>query len=81
MPDDELVKLDGLDKAILGVCQIHCQEPRLIYDWDRCIVVLVETNGWTYDEAVEWMDHNVTCLYTGNTTPAFLYKYDEEEYK
>ena len=79
--NDELVKLDGLEGALLGVCRIHTQEPRLIYSWDLCVAILIETNSWTHEEAVEWMDYNVTCLYTGNTTPAFLYNYDEEDYE
>jgi len=69
-----MIKFDGLDDAILGVVQIHCQEQRLIYDWEKCVEIFMSVEGWTYEEAVEWMDFNVTCLYAGETTPGFLYK-------
>jgi hypothetical protein len=70
---DGIVLLDGLEDAFLGLCEIHTKAPRGIYDWAKCVEIFMERDGMTYDDAVEWMDHNVTCLWAGEGTPAFLY--------
>jgi len=49
-----------------------------IYDYARCLEVL-ERNGMTYEEAVEWMEYNVLGLYVGPRTPVFLCIDNEEE--
>ena len=33
----------------------------------------MEREGWTHEEAIEWMDFNVACLWAGESTPAFLH--------
>ena len=34
----------------------------------------MKREGWTYEEAVEWMDFNVVGAWMGEGTPMFLYK-------
>jgi len=42
-----------------------------IYDYARCVEVL-ERNGMTFEEAVEWMEYNVLGVYAGPRTPVVL---------
>lgn len=66
--------LDGFNDAIVGVGeQKGNEEPFLIYDYEKCVQILMEKNDWEREDAEEWMDYNVTDLYIGKDTPAFLY--------
>ena len=65
---DIALKAHGLDDAIIGLTQYGL----LIYDYDRCIDILMKQNDWNYTEAVEWMDYNVVGAYMGSGSPIFL---------
>ena len=57
--EEQLLKADGFDKAILGVGR-RCSQPDLIvYDYDKCCEILVKRDKMTYEEAVEFMEYNV----------------------
>ena len=43
-----------------------------MYDYDLCVAILQEREGWTDDEAIEWMDYNVVGSWLGEGTPGFL---------
>lgn len=66
-----MLSADGFDKCVIGVgskAGVEC----LVYDWDKCVDLLVERDGMEYDEAVEFMDFNVTGAYVGEDTPIFV---------
>jgi hypothetical protein len=68
--------LDGLNDAIIGVGEKAGEDPFLVYDYGKCIEILMKDNNWSEDDAVDWMGYNVTCAYFGEDTPAFLYPAD-----
>ena len=74
-----MLKADGFDKAIIG--QTHdtaVQEDRLIYSVEKCVEILVERDGMTSEEALEYMDFNVLCAYNRKDQPIFVSEtYDE----
>ena len=35
METEDMISFDGLEGALIGVCEIHSLAPRLIYSWDR----------------------------------------------
>jgi hypothetical protein len=43
-----------------------------VYDFDMCVHILMERDGMTCEEAVEFMDYNVTGSYVGEKTPIFI---------
>ena len=43
-----------------------------VYDYDMCVHVLMERDGMTCEEAIEFMDFNVTGSYVGEKTPIFI---------
>lgn len=71
-----LTVLDGLDSAIVGIVESHTLPSRVCYDYNKCVEIF-KAQGMTEEEAIEWMDFNVLCLYTGESTPAFLYKLED----
>lgn len=69
--DDNLVFLNGFDHCILGLCTVHGTVPRVAYSVEL-IVKELEKQGMSYDEATEFFDFNIGCLYTGPYTPALI---------
>tara|TARA_Y100001938_G_scaffold151147_1_gene246560 strand:- start:7162 stop:7398 length:237 start_codon:yes stop_codon:yes gene_type:complete len=72
---EELIKADGLDEAIIGVGLQFDKPDRLIYDYDKCVDILIKKNNWTDEEAIEWMEFNVRGAYVGERTPIFKINY------
>jgi hypothetical protein len=76
---DKILLADGFEDAFIGIVESFGVEPKACYDWARCVDVLMtdgdfpSQTGMTYDEAVEYMDFNVTGAYVGKHTPAFIH--------
>jgi hypothetical protein len=64
-PEDEILKADGLDDAIIG---IEVNSSRLIYSKSKVIDILVR-EGMTEHEALEHYDFNIEGAYVGDKTP------------
>jgi hypothetical protein len=67
--DVEFLKADGFDEAVIGIEQVHY---RLVYDIDRMIKILIEREGMTDEEALEYLDYNVIGAYVGEQTPLYI---------
>ena len=63
-PEDDFLKADGFDEAILGVCE---KENKLIYSVRQCIEILEKEMD--YEEAIEYFDFNIQGAYVGEQTP------------
>ena len=68
---------DGFDDAIIGTMERFGMDPILAYDWDKCIDILVERDGMDREEAIEYMDFNVTGAWAGEGTPCFIHAYED----
>ena len=71
---------DEFEDALIGVgYQFNTQ--LAVYDWDKCVDILMKRDHMPHEEAVEWMDFNVTGAWAGKNTPVFikLGKPEEEE--
>ena len=64
-PEDDILKADGLDDAIIGIEVSSC---RLIYSKSKVIDILV-SEGMTEQEALEHDDYNIEGAYVGDKTP------------
>ena len=71
MIDDDTLLADGFEKALIGFGYRHNQQIA-IYDYHRCVEVLVERDGMSEDDAIEYMDYNVVGSYVGEYTPIFF---------
>lgn len=59
------------DDALIGVTE----DGRAVYDFDLMVEWLMRTEGWTQDEAVEWIEYNtIRALgYMGDDAPVIMY--------
>lgn len=62
---------EGFAEAFLGLGTQFNTEVAL-YDYERCVQILMERDGLSYEEAVEHLEFNVTGAYVGPHTPVFL---------
>ena len=72
---DKTMLFDGFEKAFLGILRRCGQSiPIAIYDYGRCMDILMERDGMEEDEAVEWIEHNSIGAWVGDGTPAMLFR-------
>ena len=73
LPEDAIV-FDNMsyDGSIVGVTT----GDRVVYDYDQMIEELMEDEGWSYEEAAEWIDYNTirALPYAGENAPIIMYK-------
>jgi hypothetical protein len=70
---------DGFEKAFIGyVTQFNTM--LACYNYDKCIEIMVKRDGMTDEEAVEYMEFNVTGAWVGKYTPCFLHKVRLKEF-
>jgi len=68
----ELLQCDGFESALLGLCEIKGRDACLAYDHEECINILMDRDDMSHDDAIEYMEYNVTDAYVGPHTPAFI---------
>ena len=71
-PEDEFLKADGLDEAIIGYDD---QSGRLIYSMSKIIDILIIDDGMTEEDALEHYYYNIHGGYVGEKTPIWCCDY------
>ena len=66
-----LLKMDGFDDCVAGVCLRFGQEPILAYDHTKVIKQLMD-DGITEEEAQEFFEFNQIGAWMGERTPCFI---------
>ena len=74
---DKILLADGFEDAFIGVVESFGAAPKACYDLGQCLDILMVRDNMDYDEAVEYMNFNVTQAYVGENTPAFIHMIDE----
>ncbi len=68
----EALLADGFEDALIGyVTRFGFTTPVALYDQDKCIEILMERDGMTYEGAVEFFEFNTLGAWVGEGTPAF----------
>ena len=67
--DLNLLCIDGMDKAIIGIAQ-QFNTISVAYDRNKCIEILMK--DMTHLEAVDYFEYNIVGAYTGEHTPTFV---------
>jgi len=67
-PDSMLSR--GFEEALVGIVRQYTRTLAL-YDYEKCVGVLMLRDGLTHEAAVEYMEHNVVNAWAGVLTPAF----------
>lgn len=62
---------DGYEDAVIGIAY-RGDESFVVYDWYKCLDILVERDGMTRDEAKEWFLYNTAGASMGGGDPAWL---------
>lgn len=59
------------DNSIVGVTT----DNRVVYDYNKMIVELMKDEGWSYDDAVDWIEFNTigSLPYAGEKAPIIMY--------
>jgi hypothetical protein len=65
---------DGFDEAIIGMAERINLGPVVAYDVDKMIDIMVERDGMTYEEALEYFNFNILGAWMGEFTPVFISK-------
>ena len=82
LSDEKILKADGYDDAVIGVCSGCGQPDRLVYDREKIIEILMARDGMDYEEAEEYFGFNILGSYMGPTTPLYLTnKYEPNQEK
>ena len=62
---------DGFEDALIGWGMEATKMPVAIYNYDKCVEILIN-EGSSQDDAIEWMEYNVTNAWYGEGTPIFM---------
>jgi hypothetical protein len=63
---------NGFDDAIVGIGR-RCGEPEmLIYSEDKVLTILMERDGMSREDALEYYEFNIAGAYIGEDTPIFM---------
>jgi len=68
--DLNLLCVDGMDEAIIGVAQ-QFNTMSVTYNRNKCIEILMRWGG-THLDAVEYFEFNIIGAYVGENTPTFI---------
>ena len=64
--------LTGFDEAIIGSASTFGKDVVVAYDYKKIINVLINRDGMSYDEAVEYFDFNIGGLHVSDRNPIFV---------
>ena len=71
---DEAERMDYAD-AFMGV--INDDSPKAVYSEEKVLDVLVNRDGMTYDEAIEFFEFNISGAHLGDQTPMYVLSFEE----
>ena len=63
------------DDALIGVTV----DGRAVYDFDKMVLWLMETEGWSEEDAIEWIEFNTirALPYAGESGPVIIYSLED----
>ncbi len=71
----EALLCDGFDEAIIGMAERINLGHIVAYDVDKMLKIMVERDGMTYEEAMEYFDYNILGAWMGENTPVYIQTY------
>jgi len=64
---------DGFKDAFVGTTiSAFGRKQVAIYDYDKCILILMHDNHMKEDDAIEYFDYNVIGSWVGEDTPIYI---------
>lgn len=77
--DEDLLKMDGFDDAIIGVCYSGVEAPKLVYSREAMVQILVMYHDMSLEDAEEYVSYNCEGAYVGPSTPLIMWPYRGED--
>ena len=74
---ESMLKADGFDDCLMGVVSRFGQPYILCYSREAMLEKMVERDGMSYDEAVEFFEFNILGAWVGDGTPCFIEKVED----
>jgi hypothetical protein len=74
-------KWDGFDSAIIGTASVWNGNERvdvLVYDVEKMVETLIDRDGMSSEDAIEYIDFNIENAYIGKDTPVIVWSYIDE---
>lgn len=71
MENNKALFADGFESALIGE-GFQFDKPLAVYDYDKCLSILMERDGMSEDDAEDFMEFNVVNAYVGENTPVFI---------
>ena len=68
----EALMCDGFDDAIIGMAERINLGPVVAYSVSKIIDIMIERDGMTYEEALEFYEYNIVGSWMGENTPVFI---------
>ena len=80
--EDKTMFFDGFEDAFMGSLR-RCGEsiPVAVYDYSKCMKIMMEKHGMEEDEAVEWIEFNCLGGWVGEGTPCMMFRCTLNEMK
>lgn len=75
--NDEMLFSDGFEDALIGICHQFGRPSVAAYDYEKCIRILMDRDGMTDIEAVEFFEFNVSGAWVGENTPVYIEMVEE----
>lgn len=75
--NDEALTMDGFHGAIVGIVERFGMPSIFLYDWQKCIDILMQDGMASAEEAEEYLEFNCLGAWLGEGTPAFVNLYGE----
>ena len=72
-----LITADGLDKAILGTVSSFGRSETVLYSVKKILEIMMERDGMTEEEALEFFEYNILGSYNGLGMPSFMNDHEE----
>jgi hypothetical protein len=70
--EEDILLMDGFDDAIIGYSQ-RINDPTLaVYSWELMVKILMERDGMTDEEAMDYIDFNCLGAWVGERTPIIV---------
>ena len=63
---------DGFDRAIMGAVVSFGRKETVLYSVSQILDILMERDGMTPDQALEFFEYNILGSYNGEGMPAYL---------
>lgn len=69
----EALLADGFEEALIGITHRKTLPPLALYDYEKCVQILMARDGMNREGAVEFLEFNTLDAWVGEGTPVFAY--------